>query len=134
MPSDAMGTPAGAEVRPLQESWVLPRVLAVEAVRVRYSRPRRHVTGGRVSEHNEAVEVTIRTDGPIPVRALAPELHIGGAALTESEPAGANLTRFFGFQIDLLQDGAEIALGWSSAGFRPEPTGLTFRVHRVESR
>jgi len=121
-------------MRPLQESWVLPRALTVEAVRVRYSRPRRHVTGGRVSEHNEAVEVTIRTDGPIPVRALAPELRIGEAVLTESEPAGPNLTRFIGFDIDRLQDGAEIALGWSSTKSPPERTGFHFRVDRVETR
>jgi hypothetical protein len=136
MPGDAPQTPPPfAETRPTQDIWRVPDIVAMEAVRVSYAKPRERVLGGRTVPVAEAVEVLIQTSEPIPVRALAPALHIGDVVLTESEPAGPLRYRFFGFEPDMLQDGSEVSLGWITAGGgRPKPIALRFGINRTEAR
>jgi hypothetical protein len=58
------------------------------------------------------VEFMVRTDGPIPVRALGPALFVGDVAVTECERVEDTLYRFLAFDIDQLRQGAPIAWGW----------------------
>jgi hypothetical protein len=122
MTTDADGKDPGP--RPV-DLWRLPRILAVEVARVRYRPPRPHVVAGRSVAMREAVEVTVRTAAPFPVRALAPVLYVGDVALTESETIDEKLTRFFAFEPRKLRRGAPIALGWVNAPGR-EPTRFRF--------
>jgi hypothetical protein len=111
--------------------WTLPDIVWVDTERVTYDPPRRHVAGGQVLQMREGVEVTIQTDGPIPVRALAPQLHIGDAVLTESEPAGHLRYRFVGYDVDSLKDGENISLGWSMARSPLKVSQFRYHVDRT---
>ncbi len=109
-------------------SWNLPRIVAVEAFRVRYAPPAFHVVDRQYRGVDEGVEITIQTDGPIPERALAPVLYIGDEPLTESEPAGVLRYRFFGLAPDRLREGAPVALGWTMANSPRVESGFRFRI------
>jgi hypothetical protein len=115
---------AGGVVR-----WRLPRIVAIEALRVRYSTPSYHVIDRELRPVSDAIEVVIQTEEPIPERALAPVLYIGDEELTESEPAGHLRYRFFGFYPDRVKDGAPIALGWTMANSPRVQSDLLFRLH-----
>jgi hypothetical protein len=108
--------------------WRLPRIVAMEALRVRYSPPAYHVIERELRPVSEAIEIVIQTEEPIPERALAPVLFVGDEELTESEPAGYLRYRFFGFYPDRLKESAELALGWTMANSPRVQSELRFRL------
>jgi hypothetical protein len=111
--------------------WTLPDVVWVDTERVTYDLPRRRIAGGQILQVREGVEVTIQTDGPIPMRALAPQLHVGDVVMTESEPAGHLRYRFVGYEPDRLKEGESISLGWSMADSPLKVTRFRFHVDRT---
>jgi hypothetical protein len=104
--------------------WRLPEITSAEARLARYRPPRRHVVAGRVIEQSEGIEVHVRTDGEIPVRALSPALYIGDTVILESEQLDPNLYRFFVIT-ETPQPEAPIRLGW--VGHSPPPGDTRFR-------
>ncbi len=104
-----------------RDIWTLPAISAVSISRVRHERPRQHIIAGRVESFDEGVVITIETDGEIPVRALAPALHIGEAELTESDQLDERTHRFFVLDESTLVPGDPIVLGW--VGHRVKEAG-----------
>ncbi|HET9496100.1 MAG TPA: hypothetical protein VFR15_17880 [Chloroflexia bacterium] len=121
---------------PRVELWALPKIVEIRAVRVRYRQPRQHMFRGQVVDAPEGVEFLVRTDGEIPVRALAAALYVGDVELAESEQVEENLYRFTAFpeEADRLQPGAPIGLGWVGYPERRARTRYRFRIAGEETR
>lgn len=71
-------------------------------------------------EHKEAVELMVKTAGPIPERALSPVLIVGDVAVDDYEVAGQNLYRFYAFEVKQLREGAPMRLEWPARRPRHE--------------
>jgi hypothetical protein len=104
--------------------WQLPEITSVEVQRNRYRPARRHVLAGRVIEREEGIEILVRTEGEIPVRALSPALYVGDTQMVENEQVDPHLHRFFVIG-DQPEPGAPIRLGW--VGHPPPPGQTRFR-------
>ena len=78
----------------------------------------------------------MRTDGEIPVRALAAALYVGDVELAESEQVEEHLYRFTAFpeEAGRLQSRALIGLGWVGYPERRVRTRYRFRVVGEETR
>lgn len=109
--------------------WKLPAVLDIRIARIPFkAREYRHFKSV-YAKYDEAVEFLVRTDGPFPIRALSPVLYVGDEAIVEGEPAEKGAYRFLAFELDRLEPGAPITLGWpgqpaiarKETGFRYEP-------------
>ena len=109
MPSDSESR------RPAPQSpdlWALPDIESLKIEQVRYRQARKHLVAGEVVEFVEGVEIIVRTQGEIPIRALSPVLHVGAAERAENEQIKAMTYRFFVLDEKALQAGAPITLGW----------------------
>jgi hypothetical protein len=113
---------------PRRDIWRLPRILDIKSIRRRYSEPLVSYRGLERVEHLEAVEIVVSTDGPFPIRALAPVLYIDDEPVDHWEIEGVNEYRFFAFEPERLKDGAPIALGWPDDRRPREPAKVRFRV------
>jgi hypothetical protein len=91
--------------------WTLPDITSVTISRVHYRTPRRHVVTGQVITLDEQVEILVRTDGMIPIRALSPALYIGATEVVENEQVEPDLYRFY-LMGTPPEPGEPIALGW----------------------
>ena len=113
--------PHGEEPEPRRPSpFAIPELLDVEITRVRFRDPRPYYVGPERFEAVYGVEFRIRTDGPIPIRALSPLLIVGEVEIDAYDDLGENRYRFTAFAVDDLQEGAPITLGWTSAPPRSE--------------
>lgn len=112
----------------------LPDILEVEARHVHYSKPRPYVDGPRLIEMREGIEITIRTSGEFPIRALSPVLFVGGVALTEGEQVGENLYRFYFPYIERLKEGEAISLDWTREPQQRVQTAFVYTIHREEAQ
>jgi hypothetical protein len=109
----------------------LPVVRSIEIRRVDYQPPRRRNFESAFAEVREAIELLVTTAGPIPMRALGAALYVGGTAVVEMQRVDETHYRFLAFDLDGLEDGAPIALGWT--GDRREerrPTKFRFNVEK----
>jgi hypothetical protein len=104
----------------------LPRVVSVEAKRVRYARPRRYFVGQELKEAREAVEILLRTASPLHFTGDGPVLFIGDEPIVEGGAVGLNLYRFFVFDFAHLPAGASISLGLSDSPASKVPTSFSF--------
>lgn len=93
-------------------NWGLPEIVDIK---MRYAsfEPRKHKHfRSELADRSEAVEFIVRLKGPIPARALAPALFVGGVRIIESEALGKNEHRFVALSPDELKRGAAISWGW----------------------
>jgi hypothetical protein len=119
---------------PSQDLWRLPRISKLQIERATYSKPRRHVVGGRVVEFHECVEISVQTDGEIPVRALSPALYVGNVEIAENERVSKGHYRFFVFDEDTLKDGSMISLGWAGVPGKRANTKFRYRSPRAKKK
>jgi hypothetical protein len=98
----------------------LPTVLDIQIRTTRFEPPRLHNFTSALSSSDEAIEFVVRTDGPMPIRALSPALYVGETPVTEVTEIGPNTYRFVALTRQGLQQGAPIRLGWS--GQEPDST------------
>jgi hypothetical protein len=131
MSTDAQGQEPDRE--PV-DIWTLPGIIDVRAVLVRFKKPLIRYDGQRRVEHKEAVELMVKTAGPIPERALSPVLMVGDVALDDYEAAGQNLYRFYAFEVKQMHDGAPMHLEWPTRRPRREPKSPVFRLRGEEER
>ena len=63
----------------------------------------------------DAVEIVVTLKSPLPIRAMAPVLHVGDARLTESEPVDkeGKQIRFWALDRTQLKPGAPVSMAWS---------------------
>lgn len=92
--------------------WDLPEIKDIQIKRIPFKPPEKRNLKSSLAEHREAVEFLVKTDGPIPVRALGPALFIGDAQVIEVQKIDENLYRFLAFDIGRLKKGAPISWGW----------------------
>jgi hypothetical protein len=62
----------------------------------------------------DAVEIVVSLQSPVPIRAMAPVLWVGGERLTESEAVDkeGKQMRFWGFSRAKLRSGAPLTMSW----------------------
>lgn len=119
---------------PISDIWRLPRVLELDTRAVRYRRPRTTISNGEIREVREGVEITIRTDGEFPIRALAPVLWVANEAVTESERVGEKQYRFFAYEPARLKTDSVIALGWPNMRQKAVKTRFRYRPSSATNR
>lgn len=90
----------------------LPRIVNITTRLATYEVPKIFYVGPEKKEVRRAVEITVQTASPIPVRALSPVIWIGDSPVREMETVGANQYRFYAIDPGQLRDGAAIAFGW----------------------
>jgi hypothetical protein len=101
----------------------LPRVRSVDIRRIDYEAPRRRNFESALARYREAMELLVTTSGPIPMRALGAALYVGDTAVVEMQRVDDTHYRFLAFDLDGLEEGAPISLGWT--GDRPEDRHAT---------
>jgi len=126
-----MSDPGSREPKTRRPAFGLPEILDIEIRRVPFAAPKRRNFESALARYKEAIEFTVRTDRPIPTRALGPVLYVGDTPVTECAPVETNTYRFLAFEPKALKRGAPITLGWS--GERAEERRLTkFRYERAD--
>lgn len=109
------------EPRGRRPDFRLPAVLGVVARRTRFEPPVRRNFESRLPALESTVEFLVETDGPFPVRALAPVLYVGDVPVTEVSADDDTHYRFVALSPDDLREGEPVTLGWSGlAGERVE--------------
>lgn len=92
--------------------WQLPKVFDIQYQYVQYSEPQEDLVGGTIVLRNDAVEILVRTDGPLPIRAVAATLIVGSTPVTEARSHSSTLYRFIAYNYRDLSLNAPIFLGW----------------------
>jgi len=103
--------PLPADSRP---SWELPEIVEVQTLNVSFEPRQLRNFRSSLEAKTEAIEFQIKTNRPIPIRALSPVLYVGNVVLTESEQIGENLYRFWAFEPNILETEAPISLSWTN--------------------
>ena len=112
-----MSSDAGERMPDRQRvDFSLPTVLDVQIRATRFEPPRLNNFISALFRSGEAVEFVVRTDGPIPIRALGPALYVGETPVTEVTQVGPNTYRFVALTRQGLRQGAPIRLGWTGQG------------------
>lgn len=95
-------------------NWELPEITDVRVKYARYQpRATRNFTNP-IGAVEDAVEIVVSLQSPVPIRAMSPVLWVGGERLTESEAVGkeGKQIRFWSFSRAKLRSGAPIAISW----------------------
>jgi hypothetical protein len=93
----------------------LPPIKTLTIKRVKFTPPKFKNIQSSLSKYKEAIEITIVTEKPIPVRAATPVLYIGKVKVSYYVPGKAtNEYRFYAFEIDQLKDNDPIIWGWNN--------------------
>jgi len=92
--------------------WRLPKIIDLYISRKNYEPRRLRNFNSEFSRHKEVLEFLVRTEGPIPVRALGPALFVSGIQVNECEEVAENTYRFIAFEWERLEAGAPISWGW----------------------
>jgi hypothetical protein len=109
---------------PTANAGLLPMIIGVKAVRVRYERPRVYYLRRKRLQAREAVEIIVRTAHRLPITSISPALFVGEVPLIEYEGVGPNVYRFFAFDFAKLRPGDPISLGWP---YSPKKVRTNFR-------
>ncbi len=99
---------------------------------MRYPEPRLYYVATRPVLAREAVEILVRTDGPLPVRAWSPAIFVGEVPVVAYEIGQPNSYRFFAYDMAALREGAPISLGWPQFPARKVKTQFVFRLGGTE--
>ena len=107
----------------------MPKVLDVQIRKTTFEpRPLRNFASS-LPGGGEAVEFIVKTDAPIPIRALGPALYVGETPVTEVTEIEPNTYRFVVSALRGLERDAAIRLSWT--GQPPterEPSAFQFRL------
>ena len=91
----------------------MPKMLDVKIRKTTFEpRPLRNFVSSLPSS-GDAVEFIVKTDGPIPIRALGPALYVGETPITEVSELGPNTYRFVAPMRKNLKRNAAIRLTWT---------------------
>jgi hypothetical protein len=103
------GSKEAAVTHPL---WKLPDIMEIKIKLIPYQPPKLRHFKSYLSRYSKAIEFLVKTNGPIPIRALSPVLYVGNVPVTESGRVKENVLRFLAFELAQLKDGEAISLGW----------------------
>src|SRR5688572_25685333 len=104
----------------------LPDILDLDVRRIRFHPHQPRNFESTLAHEQEAVEFTVRTDGPIPIRALGPALYVGETAVVENEEVESTTYRFLAFDFEELEPRAPIRLGWTGQGHDDRKTKFRY--------
>jgi hypothetical protein len=108
-----MSTDAGERLPDApRPDFTLPKVLDIQMRATRFEAPR-HRNFRSALPSGDGVEFIVKTDGPIPGRALGPALYIGDTVVTEVTEVGPNTYRFVAPVREGLKRDAPISLSWT---------------------
>lgn len=108
----------------------LPKIVSLKMKVVKFTAPKLKTFTSRLSKYKRAVEITITTDKPIPIRDVAPAIYVGDSPAGHFEKGkGTNEYKFYVFNFDKLKQGEIIRWGWVNdpPGKRIE-SGYSFTV------
>lgn len=91
----------------------MPKVLDIQIRATQFEAPRLRNFASSLSSNDDAVEFIVKTDGPIPIRALGPVLYVGETEVTEVTEVGPNTYRFVAPARERLTQDAAISLSWT---------------------
>jgi hypothetical protein len=91
----------------------MPKVLDIQIRATKFEAPRLRNFASSLSSNDDAVEFIVKTDGPIPIRALGPVLYVGETAVMEVTEVGPNTYRFVAPARERLTQDAAISLSWT---------------------
>lgn len=97
---------------PIGDPFQLPEIISVKARRVVSKKPWVRVIKGREISYNEAIQFTVKTSGEFPISSNSPALFVGETQVDYWIGLGKNRYAFLSFEIDKLEKGAPIRLGW----------------------
>jgi hypothetical protein len=95
----------------------MPKVLDIQIRPTKFEAPRLRNFTSSLPSGGDAVEFIVKTDGPIPGRALGPALYVGKTPIIEVTEIGPNTYRFVAPTREGLRRNAPISLSWT--GQRP---------------
>ncbi len=109
-----MSSDAGERLPDLPHAdFSMPKVLDIQIRATKFEAPRLRNFVSSLSNSDDAVEFIVKTDGPIPTRALGPALYVGDTAVTEVSVVGPNTYRFVAPARERLKQDATISLSWT---------------------
>ncbi|HSF49530.1 MAG TPA: hypothetical protein VLA74_02115 [Nitrososphaeraceae archaeon] len=94
------------------QNFQLPSIKDIQIKLIPYKPPKHRYFESSFSKYTQAIEFTVLTDNPIPIRALSPALYVGKIPATEGESLSENKYRFLAFEINKLQDNEPIYFAW----------------------
>ncbi|WP_018619739.1 hypothetical protein [Spirosoma luteum] len=110
-------------------NYRLPNILSVKAKRINYSAPKLKYFTSSLANYDQAIEIIVTTDAPIPIRADMPVLYIGEARTIEVEAIDEKTYRFLVVDITKLNENDPIAWQWMmQPGEKPIPTKFRFSL------
>jgi len=116
--------------KPIGNLFQLPKIVSVAVRKVTSERPWVRVVKGRELKHNQAVQFTVETSGDFPITAYSPALYVGDVLVDYWIGIGENRYAFLAFELEKLEEGAPIQLGWFN--FRPAEKTETKFYYRLE--
>ena len=106
----------------------MPKMLDVQIRETTFEpRPLRNFASSLPSG-GDAVEFIVKTDAPIPIRALGPALYVGETPVTEVTQIGPNTYRFVAPSRQTLQGDAAIRLGWTGQTPTAEQSAFRYQL------
>ena len=102
------------QYRPLDPRlFKLPKIISLKMKLIDFKAPKLKTFTSRLSKYKRAIEITIVTDSPIPIRNIAPAIYIGNALTIHSEEGKAkNEYKFYIFDFEKLKQNEPILWGW----------------------
>ncbi|MGF1599110.1 MAG: hypothetical protein ACFCVK_19680 [Acidimicrobiales bacterium] len=106
---------------------LLPEIISVEQGEASFDEPRVEYVGTDRVEYRSAITFEVITDQPFAARALGPAVFVGSTPVLNWDQLEPNHYRFYAFEIEALEGGAPISVGWlDSEPERRYRTDLTF--------
>jgi hypothetical protein len=111
---------------PPRADFSMPKVVDIQIRATKFEAPRLRNFASSLASSDDAVEFIVKTDGPIPIRALGPALYVGETAVTEVTEVGPNTYRFVAPTRERLEQDASISLSWTGQ-LPPDAESSPFR-------
>lgn len=109
-----MSSDAGNRLpHPPRADFSMPKVLDIQIRATKFEAPRLRNFTSSLPSSDDAVEFIVKTDGPIPGRALGPALYVGEMAVIEVTEVAPNTYRFVAPVREGLKRDAPISLSWT---------------------
>jgi|SRR6186713_665075 len=102
------------QYRPLDPRlFELPKIISLKMKLIDFKAPKLKTFTSSLSKYKRAIEITIVTDKPIPIRNIAATIYIGNTAAIHSEEGkGTNEYKFYVFDFEKLKQDEIISWGW----------------------
>lgn len=122
-----MSDDPGTRERRQRPDFRLPSIVAVQARMIDLEPPKHRNFESRLPRVESTVEFLVETDGPIPIRALAPVLYVGETPAASTAADDDTHYRFIVYEPSRLRADEPIALGWmGDAPSERVDTGIRF--------